>query len=180
MQTTLTECTSILPTRQAEFVICFLSDVVNFLDKSTRFINTDTFDMYMHMFSLCLPPHHHQQWRRPSAASTKVGGRLRRPPTFVESIVGDGEAANIAKTYAYTYQMCPYFYILLIYLDHFGIGLGSVGGRFEVGLTSVWIDLGVGLGSVWGPSGVGLGSVWGRFGVSLGLVLGIRGVNKDR
>ena len=27
------------------------------------------------------------------------------------SIVGDGEAANIAKTYAYTYQMCPYLYI---------------------------------------------------------------------
>ena len=32
-------------------------------------------------------------WRRPKAAS----------------IVGDGEAANIAKTYAYTYQMCPHF-----------------------------------------------------------------------
>ena len=32
-------------------------------------------------------------------------------PTFVDSIVGDGEAANIAKTYAYTYQMCPYFHI---------------------------------------------------------------------
>ena len=38
-------------------------------------------------------------WRRPKAAS----------------IVGDGEAANIAKTYAYTYQMCPYLYIWLIY-----------------------------------------------------------------
>ena len=39
-----------------------------------------------------------------------------RPPTFVESFVGDGEAANIANTYAYTYQLCPYFYILLIYV----------------------------------------------------------------
>ena len=37
-------------------------------------------------------------------------------PTFVDSIVGDGEAANIAKTYAYTYQMCPYF---LPYLSPF-------------------------------------------------------------
>jgi len=60
-----------------------------------------------------------------SLTITNNGGGLRpppqrwaaasRPPTFVESIVGDGEAANIAKTYAYTYQMCPYFYILLIY-----------------------------------------------------------------
>ena len=32
-------------------------------------------------------------------------------PTFVDSIVGGSEAANIAKTYAYTYQMCPYFHI---------------------------------------------------------------------
>ena len=60
--------------------------------------------MYMHMFSLCLPPHHHQQWRRPSAASTVKGGRAAfgGDPTFVDSIVGDGEAANIAKTYAHT------------------------------------------------------------------------------
>ena len=31
------------------------------------------------------------RWRRPSAASTTVGGRLRRPPTVVDSIVVDGE-----------------------------------------------------------------------------------------
>ena len=55
---------------------------------------------------------------------THNGGGLRPPPqrwaaasrrpTFVDSIVGDGEAANIANTYADTYQMCPYFYILLL------------------------------------------------------------------
>ncbi len=43
------------------------------------------------------------------------GGRAFGATPFVASIVGDGEAANIAKTYAYTYQMCSYFYILLIY-----------------------------------------------------------------
>ena len=62
--------------------------------------------MYLHMCSLCLPPHHHQQWRRPSATSTKVGGREAVAP-----IVGDGEAANIAKTYAYKYQNCPHLHI---------------------------------------------------------------------
>ena len=61
-----------------------------------KYASTDTFDMYMHMFSLCLPPHHHQQW-----------------------IVGDGEAANITKTYAYTYQMCPYLYIY-VYIYKYG------------------------------------------------------------
>ena len=40
---------------------------------------------------------------------------LRRPKAA--SIVGDGEAANIAKTYAYTYQMCPYFHIC--HLSHY-------------------------------------------------------------
>jgi len=43
------------------------------------------------------------------------GGRAFGATPFVASIVGDGEAANIAKTYAYTYQMCPYLYIWLIY-----------------------------------------------------------------
>ena len=49
-------------------------------------------------------------WRWPKAAS----------------IVGDGEAANIAKTYAYTYQMCPYFHIchLSYYLQYVGKILG--------------------------------------------------------
>ena len=36
-------------------------------------------------------------------------------PTFVETIIGDGEAANIANTYAYTYQMCPYLYTMVIH-----------------------------------------------------------------
>ena len=60
----------------------------------------------------------------PSPTMEAAFGRLHKggratfggAPTFVESIVGDGEAANIANTYAYTYQMCPYFYISLIYL----------------------------------------------------------------
>ena len=38
------------------------------------------------------------------------GGRAFGATPFVASIA-DGEAATIAKTYAYTYQMCPYFYI---------------------------------------------------------------------
>ena len=33
----------------------------------------------------------HHYGRRPSAASTTVGGRLRRPPTVVDSIMVDGE-----------------------------------------------------------------------------------------
>ena len=47
----------------------------------------------------------------PRMESTKVGAPplWRRPKAA--SIVGDGEVANIAKTYAYTYQMCPYFHI---------------------------------------------------------------------
>ena len=64
----------------------------------------------------------------PTMVSTKVRGR--RPSTFVRrpkaaSIVGDGEAANITKTYAYTYQMCPYFCILLIYM-HIYIYIGRL------------------------------------------------------
>ena len=30
--------------------------------KGDKYGSMDTFDMYMHMFSLCWPPHHHQQW----------------------------------------------------------------------------------------------------------------------
>ena len=39
---------------------------------------------HRHMFSPCLPPHHHQQWRRPSAAFTKVGAppSAARPPLW--------------------------------------------------------------------------------------------------
>ena len=64
------------------------------------------------MFSLCLPPHHHQPMEAAFGRLHK-GGRAAfgGAPTFVDSIVGDGEAANIAKTYAYTYQMCLYFHI---------------------------------------------------------------------
>ena len=59
----------------------------------------------------------------PSPTMGEAFGRLHKgervafggAPTFVESIVGDGEAANIGNTYAYTYEMCLYFYILLIY-----------------------------------------------------------------
>ena len=55
----------------------------------------------------------------PSPTMEAAFGRLHKggrtafggAPTFVDSIVGDGEAANIAKTYAYTYQMCPHFHI---------------------------------------------------------------------
>ena len=66
----------------------------------------------------------------PSATMDAAFGRLHKggraafggAPTFVDSIVGDGEAANIAKTYAYTYQMCPYFHIchLSYYLPYVG------------------------------------------------------------
>ena len=55
----------------------------------------------------------------PSPTMEAAFGRLHREgrpafggaPTFVDSIVGDGEAANIAKTCAYTYQICLYFHI---------------------------------------------------------------------
>ena len=59
-----------------------------------------------------------------ASPSPTNGGGLRPPPqrwaaasqrpTFVDSIVGDGEAANIANTYADTYQMVLYFYIFLL------------------------------------------------------------------
>ena len=38
------------------------------------------------------------------------------PRMVAVSIIVAGEAANIAKTYAYTYQMCPYLYVLFMYL----------------------------------------------------------------
>ena len=53
----------------------------------------------------------------PTMESTKVGGREAAAHLCgggreaAASIVGDGEAANITKTYAYTYQMCPYLHI---------------------------------------------------------------------
>ena len=55
----------------------------------------------------------------PSPTMEAAFGRLHKggraafggAPTFVESIVGDGEVENIAKTYTYTYQMRPYFHI---------------------------------------------------------------------
>ena len=55
----------------------------------------------------------------PSPTMEAAFGRLHKggrggAPTFVDSIVGDGEAVNIAKTYAYTYQMCPYLHICQI------------------------------------------------------------------
>ena len=42
-------------------------------NESARYANTETFDAYMYTCSLCCPPHHHQQWRLLSPASTKVG-----------------------------------------------------------------------------------------------------------
>ena len=52
----------------------------------------------------------------PSPTMEAAFGRLHKggraafggAPAFVDSIVGDGEAANTAKTYTYTYQMCLY------------------------------------------------------------------------
>ena len=62
----------------------------------------------------------------PTMDSTKVGGpsKVARPPLWrrrkAASIVGgEGEAAHIANTCAYTFQMCPYFYILLLHLFDF-------------------------------------------------------------
>ena len=66
----------------------------------------------------------------PSPTMEAAFGRLHKvgraafggAPTFVDSTVGDGEVANIAKTYAYTNQMCPYFHIchLSYYLPYVG------------------------------------------------------------
>ena len=55
----------------------------------------------------------------PTVDSTNVDAppKAARPPLWrrpkAASIVGDGEAENIAKTYTYTYtyQMCLYFHI---------------------------------------------------------------------
>ena len=73
--------------------------------KGDKYGSMDTFDMYMHMFSFCLPPHHHQPMEAAFGRLHK-GGRAAfgGAPTFVDSIVGDGEAANIAKRYACTYD----------------------------------------------------------------------------
>ena len=66
----------------------------------------------------------------PTMESTKVGAppKAARPPLWrrpkAASIVGDGEAANIAKTYAYTYQMCPYFHIC--HLSYYSTYVSSV------------------------------------------------------
>ena len=59
----------------------------------------------------------------PSPTVEAAVGRLHKggratfgfPPIFVDSIVGDGEAANIVKTKAYTYRTCPHLHIFLIY-----------------------------------------------------------------
>ena len=59
----------------------------------------------------------------PSPTMEAAFGRLHKggraafggPPTFVESIIGDGEVANIVKMHAYTYKMCPCSHISLIY-----------------------------------------------------------------
>ena len=61
--------------------------------------------MYLHMCSLCLPPHHHQQWNPQRWA----GG-----PPSAASIVGDDEATSITNTYADTYATGLYFYISII------------------------------------------------------------------
>ena len=55
----------------------------------------------------------------PSPTMEAAFGRLHKgggtafggAPTFVESIVGDGEAANIAKTYAYTSNVSVLAYL---------------------------------------------------------------------
>ena len=53
--------------------------------KGDKYGSMDTFDMYMHMFSLCLPPHHHQQWNpqrwaRHRRRRAHLCGGGRRPP----------------------------------------------------------------------------------------------------
>ena len=75
----------------------------------------------------------------PSPTMEAAFGRLHKDgraafggtATFVDSIVGDGEAANIAKTYAYTYQMCLYFDIchlsyILPYVSSIEIGYSPI------------------------------------------------------
>ena len=60
------------------------------------------------MFAASQSPTMEAAFGRPHKGGRAASGGA---PTFVDSIVGDGEAANIAKTYAYTYQVCPYFHI---------------------------------------------------------------------
>ena len=67
--------------------------------------------------------------RGDGAKALSLGGWRDGPKTLtrgdggMEISHGDGEAANIAKTYAYTYQMCPYFYILLIFMWFGALGV---------------------------------------------------------
>ena len=49
-------------------------------------------------------------------------GAFGAAPTFVASSVGDGEAANIAKTYAYTYQRRLYFEISFYIAQETNVG----------------------------------------------------------
>ena len=74
----------------------------------TRVIQRMAFIGNMYWLWQCLPPPHPPLWRRPSAASTTEGGRLRRPPSVVDSIMVDGEAANIAIANTYS-QWRPFF-----------------------------------------------------------------------
>ena len=68
----------------------------------------------------------------PIRDSTKGGGRPKatRPPLWrrpkAASIMGDGEAANIAKTQTYTYQISMHVYILPIYLYSPRRGPGAI------------------------------------------------------
>ena len=43
------------------------------------------------------------------------GAAFGGPPIVVETIMVDGEAANIAKTYGNTYQIFAYLYILPVF-----------------------------------------------------------------
>ena len=100
--------------------------------KGDKYGSMDRFDLYIHMFSLCLPPHHHQQWN-----PQRWARRRRRRPKAAASIVGDGEAANIAKTYAYTHQLCPYFHIC--HLSYYLPYVSSVKIRYSP-TTSMHLD----------------------------------------
>ena len=81
----------------------------------------------------------------PSPTVEAAFGRLHKggraafggAPPFVDSIVGDGGAANIAKTYAYTCQMCPYFHIChlsyyLLYVSSVEIGYSPATSMVDV------------------------------------------------
>ena len=64
------------------------------------------------------------------AASGRLhnGGRAAfgHPPTVVDSIMGAGEAANIAKTYANVYQIFTYFSISYIFLYSHYVDSGAI------------------------------------------------------